>query len=337
MKGFINIFKPVGMTSSDVVVKVRGILRRATSEKQKVGHLGTLDPLAVGVLPIAVGNATRLFDFMQEKKKTYIATFRFGVTTDTLDRGGKIIEPDNIDNTFKALSARDGKITELTEGSIANSVTKDEILKILPEMCGEVMQIPPQYSAKSVNGKRAYDIARSGEVADLKPKQVSIDSIELLACDGENVELPCDVNDHGDYNIDKTIYKLSENEFAFRITCGSGTYIRSIVRDMAEKLGTVGFMTSLCRLSSGQFELSDAITIKQFEENPLGHVMPIDIAVKDYVKIDLDESDGKKALNGVPVAYVGERNIARAAVSVTGELVALGEVKNGNLRLTVRL
>ena len=106
---------------------------------------------------------------------------------------------------------------------------------------------------------------------------------------------------------------------------------------MAEKLGTVGFMTSLCRLSSGQFELSDAITIKQFEENPLGHVMPIDIAVKDYVKIDLDESDGKKALNGVPVAYVGERNIARAAVSVTGELVALGEVKNGNLRLTVRL
>lgn len=317
MKGFINIFKPVGMTSSDVVVKVRGILRRATSEKQKVGHLGTLDPLAVGVLPIAVGNATRLFDFMQEKKKTYMATFRFGVTTDTLDRGGKIIE----------YFGKNG----------IKSVTKDDMLNILPELCGEVMQIPPQYSAKSVNGRRAYDIARDGAVADLKPKRVSIDSIELLGCEGESIELPCDINDGGNYTLDKTIYKLSENEFALRIVCGSGTYIRAIARDMAEKLGTVGYMTSLCRLSSGQFALDSAVTLKQFEANPLDYVQPISMALKNLAKINLNETDGIKALNGVSVAYGGERNIARAAVSVTGELVALGEVKNGNLRLTVRL
>ncbi|MDE5601351.1 MAG: tRNA pseudouridine(55) synthase TruB, partial [Clostridia bacterium] len=92
MKGFVNVYKPSKMTSSDVVVKVRGILRRATDEKQKVGHLGTLDPLAVGVLPIAIGNATRLFDYMQDKVKVYEATFKFGVTTDTLDSDGTVTD-----------------------------------------------------------------------------------------------------------------------------------------------------------------------------------------------------------------------------------------------------
>ena len=118
LKGFINIFKPLTITSSDVVVKVRGILRRATGEKQKVGHLGTLDPLAVGVLPIAIGNATRLFDYMQDKQKTYIATFKFGSTTDTLDRGGKITETND------------------------KLVSKEDILKTLPKLIGDILQMP---------------------------------------------------------------------------------------------------------------------------------------------------------------------------------------------------
>ena len=157
MKGFVNIYKPSGMTSSDVVVKVRGILRRATGEKQKTGHLGTLDPLATGVLPIAVGNATRLFDYMQKKTKVYIAMFKFGETTDTLDRGGVV-------------TCVDGK-----------TVNSKDIELVLTDLVGEIDQLPPQYSAKSIGGRRAYDIAREGGIAELKPKTVSIRSIEILS------------------------------------------------------------------------------------------------------------------------------------------------------------
>ena len=143
MNGFINLFKPIDMTSSDAVVKTRGILKRALGEKLKVGHLGTLDPLATGVLPIAIGKATRLFDYSQQKRKVYIAEFRFGATTDTLDGGGKL----------------------LSSGSYVPSI--DEILQVLPRFSGEIEQIPPQYSAKSVGGKRAYDIAREGGHVEL--------------------------------------------------------------------------------------------------------------------------------------------------------------------------
>ena len=217
MKGFVNIYKPSGMTSSDVVVKVRGILRRATGEKQKTGHLGTLDPLATGVLPIAVGNATRLFDYMQKKTKVYIAMFKFGETTDTLDRGGVV-------------TCVDGK-----------TVNSKDIELVLTDLVGEIDQLPPQYSAKSIGGRRAYDIAREGGIAELKPKTVSIRSIEILS-------LP-----ETEITIQNERYTLGHNEFAFRIVCGSGTYIRAIARDMAALMNTVGYMTSLCRVQSGDF------------------------------------------------------------------------------------
>ncbi|MDE6303114.1 MAG: tRNA pseudouridine(55) synthase TruB [Clostridia bacterium] len=300
MKGFVNINKPTGMTSSDVVVKVRGILRRATGEKQKVGHLGTLDPLATGVLPIAVGNATRLFDYMQNKKKVYIATFKFGEETDTLDRGGKIVYTNE------------------------KRIEKSDTNHVIGTLIGEIEQMPPQYSAKSVGGKRAYDIAREGGVADLKPKKVNIYDIELL----------CD--DNGIINLPSGKYSLSENEFAFRIVCGSGTYIRAIARDMAHALGTVGYMSSLCRTNTGGFDLDNAVTIEQFEKNPLEYVLPIDIALTDYEKVDLDAQEGAKALNGVKIPYDKAVN-SSFAVSVCQNIVGLGEITKGMLRLTVRL
>ncbi|MDE7372889.1 MAG: tRNA pseudouridine(55) synthase TruB, partial [Clostridia bacterium] len=210
IKGFINVFKPLNMTSSDVVVKVRGMLRRATGEKQKVGHLGTLDPLAVGVLPIAVGNATRLFDYMQDKRKTYITTFKFGTTTDTIDRGGKIID------------------------TCDKEVSESDVIRVLPNLIGEISQMPPQYSAKSINGKKAYEIAREGGVADLKPKKVTIYDIKLLGAPGANIKLSqatfadsFDAPMKSDLTTDTACinYALSNNEFAFEITCGSGTYI----------------------------------------------------------------------------------------------------------------
>ena len=146
MNGFFNIHKPKGMTSSQAVGKIKYLLGR----KIKVGHMGTLDPIASGVLPIAVGRATRLFDFLLQKKKTYIATFQFGYITDTLDNTGAIL-----DKTDKI-------------------PTLQELENVLPNFLGIQEQIPPQYSAKSVNGKRAYDMARQGEYVELKPCKIEI-------------------------------------------------------------------------------------------------------------------------------------------------------------------
>lgn len=321
VKGFINVFKPLNMTSSDVVVKVRGMLRRATGEKQKVGHLGTLDPLAVGVLPIAVGNATRLFDYMQDKKKTYIATFRFGATTDTLDRGGKIIE------------TCDRKVGEC------------EVTEILPNLIGEISQIPPQYSAKNVNGKKAYVIAREGGIADLKPKKVNIYSIKLLGALGENIRLlQAAFTDNAvtpmqsDLTADASCVDcaLSDNEFAFEIVCGSGTYIRAIARDMAKMLNTVGYMTSLCRTQTGDFTIDSAVTLDELQSAPLDYILPINTALKSYDTLDLDGGTGNKALNGIKVDC--DKSLkSPIAVSVCGKLVGLGENDGGILRLTTRL
>lgn len=300
MKGFVNIFKPSGMTSSDVVVKVRGILKAATGEKQKVGHLGTLDPLAVGVLPIAIGTATRLFDYMQDKVKVYEASFKFGVTTDTLDRCGAVVQKQPI------------------------SVKKCDIQSILGSLIGKIDQVPPQYSAKSVGGRRAYDIAREGGIADLKPKTVQIFDIEILGEEGETVCL------NGGERL------LDDNEYAFKIACGSGTYIRAIARDMAALLGTVGYMMSLCRIQSGSFTADGAVSLKDFEKDPLSYVQSIDVALSDFAAVNLNAQDGERALNGVPIAC--NKNVKSPfTVSVCGQIVGIGETASGKLKLRTRL
>jgi len=300
MKGFVNINKPSGMTSSDVVVKVRGILKRASGAKQKTGHLGTLDPLAIGVLPIAVGNATRLFDYMQEKTKVYIATFKFGETTDTLDRGGIV-------------TCVGGK-----------TVSVSDIESVLPSLVGEIDQIPPQYSAKSIGGRRAYDIAREGGVAELKPKTVNIRSIEIIGAPDSQIVI------HNEKR------EMEQNEFAFRIVCGSGTYIRAIARDMAALLNTVGYMTSLCRVQSGDFLIENSVDLKEFESEPLKYLMSIDTALKEYETLTLDAIDREKVLNGVPIrcekAYED-----RFTVSIEGQIVGIGEIKDGYMRIKTRL
>lgn len=313
MKGFVNILKPLNMTSSDVVVKVRGILRRATQEKCKVGHLGTLDPLAVGVLPIAIGNATRLFDYMLQKQKTYIATFKFGTTTDTLDRGGIITQTDN------------------------RIISKSDVKKAIPNLVGTVLQMPPQYSAKSINGKKAYDIARSGGVAELNPKQVTVSEITLLGCPGDIVNFPCEVFDESSAKIKNSVdYQLVQNEFAFRITCGSGTYIRAIARDMAKQMNTVGYMTSLCRTKTGDFLLDTSVALNEFEKEPLKYILPIENALMQYEKIDLNSVAGSKVLNGVKIKYDRE-NVSTISVSIDGILVGLGEIRDKYLTLKTRL
>ncbi len=295
MKGFVNINKPSGMTSSDVVVKVRGILRKASGEKQKVGHLGTLDPIGTGVLPIAVGSATRLFDYMQEKVKVYRAAFVFGQTTDTLDITGNIT------------------------GECDVFPTKEQIDVAVSAIHGEIDQIPPQYSAKSVDGVRAYDFARKGIEVDLKPKRITIYYIKTVDCD-----------------LDGTPYDLDKNEYAFEIACSSGTYIRSIARDLAGALGTVAYMSSIHRIKSGDFEIQDSVTLTDFEKEPFRYLKSVDFALKSYGRITLDEKQKSKALNGVAIK-TDELPDGDYVVDDGVETLAIGHVSDGILRLKTRL
>ena len=202
--GFICLNKPSGMSSAAAVSKVRKVCGVAC------GHMGTLDPLASGVLPVAVGNAARLFGYLLDKQKVYYAVFRFGTETDTLDISG-----------------------ETLRGGLPVPAERD-ILAALPAFVGEIDQVPPAYSAKSVNGVRAYRLARQGKAVDLAPKRVRIDSFVYCG-------------------------KAGEGEYAFRIACGGGTYIRSLGRDLAAACGTAAVMVSLVREQSGAFALGSAV------------------------------------------------------------------------------
>lgn len=207
MTGFINVWKREGDTSAYVVNRLKRLTRTPC------GHMGTLDPLASGVLPVGIGNATRLFDYFLEKQKVYLAHFRFGVTTPTLD-----YESDPI-----------------VGGCIP---TAQEIEAVLPQFIGEIAQIPPVFSAKCVNGKRSYELAREGKEVSLAAKTVKIERLDLLE-------------------------QTDRDEFTFRITCGGGTYIRSLARDIAAALGTQGFMSGLVREQSGVFSQDNAVLFEE--------------------------------------------------------------------------
>ena len=211
--GFFNLDKPSGLTSSTLVNKCKWL------SGVPCGHMGTLDPLASGVLPVGVGRATRLFDYFLDKEKIYIAEFTFGESSETLDTTVPTI--------------KGGRIP-----------SRQEIVQVLPELCGDILQIPPKYSAKNVNGRRGYDLARAGIEFELAPKKVRIESVQLLGV-GER-----------------------ENAYQFQIVCGGGTYIRSIARDMAEMLGTNAVMSALRRTKSGCFEIQNAVDFALFEQDP---------------------------------------------------------------------
>lgn len=268
MKGFINLNKPKGMSSARAVAIVK---KQLGLTKEKVGHAGTLDPMASGVLPIAIGRATRLFDFMQTKQKSYIAEFTFGYETNTLDIEGDIISKSDI------------------------IPLKEQILSVLPQFLGEIEQLPPQFSAKSVNGVRAYDLARSGQVADLKPCKVHIFEFELLE--------------------DK------KPSYTFKITCGSGTYIRSLCKDLAQSLGAFATMTSLQRVNSGVFNIENSVDIDNISQK---EILPCEIVLGNLKKLILSLEQesilfmGKKlqldVASGIYKAYCDEELIGLASV-----------------------
>lgn len=248
-KGIIPINKPSGWTSFDVVNKVKHLLRQIYGKGMpKVGHLGTLDPMATGVLLVTVGSATKLFDIMQEKHKTYVAKFAFGEETDTLDSTGNLV------NTTKIIP------------------TKNQIFNILPNFIGNIEQMPPRYSAKSINGKRAYELARNNIDFELKPKNVKIFNIDFIGYD--------------------------ENILEIKIECGSGTYIRSIGRDIAYSLNSLANMISLVRTKIDNFDLVNCLEISSINtENLSNLIIPIN-NILNYSILDLSEIQTKKLLNG---------------------------------------
>jgi len=244
MNGFFNIDKPFNMSSAKAV----WLIKKKFNLKEKIGHMGTLDPFATGVLVIGLGRASRLFDVMLDKRKTYIATFEFGYQTKTLDMESQEIE------------ARSDCIP-----------TKEEIEKLLPEMIGKQEQLAPQYSAKSIGGTRAYMLARSGKIADIKPHNIEIYSLELLE-------------------------QKSLTEFIFEIECSGGTYIRSICRDLAYKLGTVATMTALKRTQCGDFKIQDSKSIEGLQEEDC---ISSDFVLKHLEILDINSEDLQKIKNGL--------------------------------------
>lgn len=221
MTGFINLWKEEGISSAAAVNRVKRLAC------VPCGHMGTLDPLAEGILPVGIGNAARLFDYFLGKDKTYLARFRFGATTDTLDREGEV----------KA------------GGSIPSA---GEILSALPRFTGEIDQIPPVYSAKSVGGTRSYRLARTGKESALAPVRVQVKKFFLTG-------------------------QPSPDEFEFEIVCGRGTYIRALARDLAAALNTNAYMTALQRTSCGIFTAETSVPLSALnEENFSRYLIPVE-------------------------------------------------------------
>ena len=288
--GFLNVNKKKGMTSSRVVGKVKGILRAQGISGVKVGHTGTLDPDGEGVLPIAIGRATRLFDYFSEKTKIYYTEFVFGKSTDTLDASGTVIEESCV------------------------MPTEADILAVIPSLTGDIDQIPPAYSAKSVDGRRAYDLAREGKEFELRSRRVRIDAIEYCGVCGEG----------------------GEKAHAFRVTCGGGTYIRSIARDMAKALGTCGYMRYIRRERSGEFRIADAYTLEELEAGIADKIIPVEAVLKEFKRYDCPQEDARKALNGVKTSPAGmPEGVFR--LYFEGELTALAENVGGVMEIKTRL
>ena len=272
MNGFLCVLKPPGMTSSDVVVRVRRRLPKGT----KVGHAGTLDPEASGVLPLMVGKASRLFDYLVEKEKTYIAQLKPGYATDTQDAHGQIVSGNG-------------------EGA-----TLEQLENVLPQFIGDIMQIPPMFSALKRDGQKLCDLARQGVEIALEPRPTQVHAIDVL-------------------------HSLDDGSFMLRVRCGKGTYIRTLCHDIGAAMGTGAHMGLLLRVQTGMFTLEDAHTIEEIEscedlsallvamDRPLGHIPRVDVApwaerfVRNGNVLEKKELRGEVP-EGVPVRlYLGDR------------------------------
>ncbi len=275
--GWINLNKPVGVTSTQAVGKIRRALNA-----QKVGHGGTLDPLADGVLPIALGEATKTVNYIQDATKIYEFTVTWGEQRTTDDAEGEVIQTSDARPTL------------------------EEIDNILSGFIGDIEQVPPQFSAIKIDGERAYDIARDGDYADIKSREVWIEDLSVLPQAGK----PATADNKN----------IEQAETSFSCICGKGTYVRSLARDMGRKLGCFGYISSLKRTKVGPLVIESAISLEVFEQmidNPDqgkdldGVLLPLSTALDDIPVLALKDQETSRVKNGNALSFLSKPDLAR--------------------------
>lgn len=261
ISGWINLNKPEGVTSNDAVM----ILKRALGFP-KIGHAGTLDPLAAGILPIALGEATKLVQYMMEDDKVYVFDVTWGESRTTDDREGEVVETSDV------------------------RPTETQINAVLGEFKGVIQQRPPAFSAIKVDGKRAYDMARAGEDVELAERPVTVYELDLIESTDTTATLRC--------------------------VCGKGTYVRSLARDIAEKLGTKGYVSRLIRENVGPFGLKDAISLDFFRETAdkaqlESIVLPVQTVLDDIPELAVNDTEATRLKNGQKITFISRPDVQR--------------------------
>lgn len=275
MNGIVIVDKPQGWTSQDVTARLRRVF-----STRRIGHGGTLDPMATGVLPVFVGRATRGVEFFEHAEKTYETVLRLGLTTDTEDVTG----------------------TVLTE--TMPNISREELEKTLEFFRGDILQVPPMYSALKVNGQKLCDLARKGQEIAREPRPITIHELTLLSFRG--------------------------TEAALRVRCSKGTYIRTLCKDIGEKLGCGGCMAALRRVQAGEYTIGEAVPLETLLETdkPEEYLRNVDTMFRAYPPVTLTENQEKRCRNGNSFSVKLPEGLFRA-YSAAGEFLMLAEVKNG--------
>lgn len=279
--GIIIIDKPADWTSQDVTAKLRGVFH-----ERRIGHGGTLDPMATGVLPVFVGRATRGVEFFESAEKEYVAGIRLGVVTTTQDTSGEVLQTRPV------------------------SVTKDELLAVLPRFTGEIAQLPPMYSAIKIHGQPLYKLARKGGEVERTPRKITIFALELLSGEG--------------------------SDWLLRVKCSKGTYVRTLIHDIGQALGCGACMSSLRRTQAGQFSLSQAVTLPQLLEfvkdnDPQTLLLPVDALFAAYPPLVVTMPQCARLKNGAEVKDWQFHDGTYRVFAESGEFLLLGKVEGGVL------
>jgi tRNA pseudouridine55 synthase len=277
VNGWIVLDKGVGMTSTHAVA----VVKRGLSAK-KAGHAGTLDPLASGILPIALGEATKTVPFIMDGRKSYVFTVAWGAETNTDDAEGEVV-------------ARTDAVPDPAE-----------IEALLPRFTGSIQQVPPRFSAIKIQGERAYDLARDGEVVELQPRVVEIDRLALVHHEGNRSVIEAD--------------------------CGKGTYVRAIARDLGRALGCLGHIAALRRTRVGPFSDADAVTVDHVASDPAA-LRPVETALSDIPSVAVSRDMAGRLMRGQSIILRGREAPLSGKVYATcgGVLVAVGDVERGEL------
>ena len=275
MNGIVIVDKPEGWTSQDVTARLRRVFNT-----RRIGHGGTLDPMATGVLPVFVGRATRCVEFFEHAEKTYETALRLGLTTDTEDISG----------------------TVLTEQDAF--VTKTQVENVLQNFRGEIMQVPPMYSALKVNGQKLYDLARKGKTVERQPRPITIHELTLLSMEADGIHL--------------------------RVRCSKGTYIRTLCKDIGEALGCGGCMAALRRISAGEYTIEESVPLQTLleTETPESYLRPVDSMFRNFPRVELTEKQEARCRNGNSFSIQLEDGTYRA-YGKDGEFLMLAKVDDG--------